>query len=1040
MRFAKFGQGWPVRMLGVVLLAGCLLFVSPGPGVEHVSAQQTAASTSLGAIDVRLPSESTGSSEGTLAVRIHTPHTGNERYAEGAPIVIWILGGFEIKGINHGLPPGADDVICITFIFPGGDDPWSGLSSDGVYDYRGERCAAALRDVVQFAAGELVDDQGRSLDEIVPVSVLHNNIGVIGESNGGNLPVTAAALYGEAMTGRLRYVIQWETPVSSQIAARDLGRIWLRPSNQQGAYWNPRYRTYGPEILPIEYSDLIYDPTSIEYPIVHDGNGDGLYTTVHHPQYDAEVPDLDGNGRTDLDEDFPVDTYPVDETRATYSRPVAHALESYRVFGDSWPAELVSAAEADIYWDLRESVVLYEAAIQAMPELSAMLLCGVQDHVQEAPGKPHIRQAFEGWDMHDAWVKINPSARYFAEVDKALEGLPFPDLPANTSPADWTDYRTYAIPASVPKPLYELAGIYQMADRIHGLARTPSESSAKAPVDEDVRAEGWITFVTSEGIGDIAVHVQAPQTPRYAQGAPVVVNVSGFFTGSSGFDYQLDPDTLGCVYVTYLWPGRADLRTGVSSGGVFDYGGADCLAALRDVIRFATGEIPDASGRQIHELIDAEIRYDVAGLYAFSHSGVAATNVMAFHGSSMPRIRFFVGRENPTIDALYPLEPGYWNDETGQPVHNPFYDPAGYTPESIAIDYATVYWSAEHQRPAFRALDAGQPDYVCSTKHPRMWDQDYWSIELLQALLDNGSLTRESWPATLASPEEAAAHWPLRTTVDHYPFFLDQMPNLRVMLVFDSDDHVQSAIDKPHIHQAYDGFHEVAKLWCRLNPDRAYVEALAGPGSGNAIPDNAANTEPSTWAAVRRWGYRTPPHSLSVLVPLAAVAEMLDRTAYDVWHADLDAPLHDYGLDPEVRRPSVIVEFPDGTIVTASPLAARQEHSEGRDFGLYMDSSWAPTWEADVIEWPDFGLPVDPERAADQIVAAFALAKEGKGVEIGCIGGLGRTGTVLACMAILAGIPGSDAVGWVRTYYNENAIETEDQESWVRWFSQRVGL
>jgi len=411
--------------------------------------------------------------------------------------------------------------------------------------------------------------------------------------------------------------------------------------------------------------------------------------------------------------------------------------------------------------------------------------------------------------------------------------------------------------------------------------------------DDHPQFGGWITFVESPGIGRIAVHIQQPEKPRYVQGAPVIVNVSGFFTSSSGFDFEWEPDAVGVIYITYLWPGKSDVRTGQSSQGIFDYGGSNCLAALRDVIRFATGETPNVTGQYLHELIDVVPLYEVSGLYAFSHSGIVATNVLALHGEALSRVKFFVGRENPTVDAMYPLEPGHWADSTGRPVHNPFYDPAGYTPTSIEIDYSTVYWSDTDGLPVFRSL-AGGTDYLCSSKHPRMWNKDYWSTGLLRALLDNGALTRETWPRNLATPEEAAEHWPSRTTVDNYPRLAQVLPDLKIMLVFASEDHVQVAIDKPHIHQAYDGFHEMAGLWCRLNPDRAYVEAFIGSKTGDAIPDNAANSEPSTWAVSRTWGYRTPPASLNKQVPLAAISEMCDRTVHEVWTNDLSAVLHEY--------------------------------------------------------------------------------------------------------------------------------------------------
>ncbi len=130
-----------------------------------------------------------------------------------------------------------------------------------------------------------------------------------------------------------------------------------------------------------------------------------------------------------------------------------------------------------------------------------------------------------------------------------------------------------------------------------------------------------------------------------------------------------------------------------------------------------------------------------------------------------------------------------------------------------------------------------------------------------------------------------------------------------------------------------------------------------------------------------------------------------------------------------------IIRFPDGTTVAASPLRARRAEDANRDFGLYMDSAWAPTWDAVVIDWPDFGLPTDSETAAAQIISAFERAKRGERVEIGCVGGLGRTGTVLACMAILSGVQAEGAVAWVRANYDPHAVETAEQEAWVLWFA-----
>jgi protein-tyrosine phosphatase len=116
-------------------------------------------------------------------------------------------------------------------------------------------------------------------------------------------------------------------------------------------------------------------------------------------------------------------------------------------------------------------------------------------------------------------------------------------------------------------------------------------------------------------------------------------------------------------------------------------------------------------------------------------------------------------------------------------------------------------------------------------------------------------------------------------------------------------------------------------------------------------------------------------------------------------------------------------------------LAAR--HDAEPDFGLYLDSRWEPTWPASIVGWEDFGLPRDSDAAAGQIEDAFARAKSGSHVEIGCAGGLGRTGTALACMAVLAGVPPEGAVAWVRGNYDARAVETDEQQEWVLWFARR---
>ena len=130
------------------------------------------------------------------------------------------------------------------------------------------------------------------------------------------------------------------------------------------------------------------------------------------------------------------------------------------------------------------------------------------------------------------------------------------------------------------------------------------------------------------------------------------------------------------------------------------------------------------------------------------------------------------------------------------------------------------------------------------------------------------------------------------------------------------------------------------------------------------------------------------------------------------------------------------ITLPDGTAIRASSIFDRVEDDPTRDFGLYMDARWKPVSPSDLIDRRDFGLPADATRAATQIRDAFLRAKSGEAVEVGCLGGLGRTGTVLACMAVLTGLDAPSSIAWVRTNYRPDAVETADQEEWVAWFTR----
>lgn len=135
------------------------------------------------------------------------------------------------------------------------------------------------------------------------------------------------------------------------------------------------------------------------------------------------------------------------------------------------------------------------------------------------------------------------------------------------------------------------------------------------------------------------------------------------------------------------------------------------------------------------------------------------------------------------------------------------------------------------------------------------------------------------------------------------------------------------------------------------------------------------------------------------------------------------------------RHYSEELVFPSGVRVFPSSHFKRNYDDPIPDFAVYLDNIWAAWSAALYIPWKDHGLPEIPlNRAAEFIVDAYNLAELGQSVEIGCIGGHGRTGTVLACMAVLAGVPGKDAADWVWKNYCTKAIESAKQEWFILWF------
>ncbi|MGW3244961.1 protein-tyrosine phosphatase family protein [Streptomyces sp. NPDC001070] len=130
-----------------------------------------------------------------------------------------------------------------------------------------------------------------------------------------------------------------------------------------------------------------------------------------------------------------------------------------------------------------------------------------------------------------------------------------------------------------------------------------------------------------------------------------------------------------------------------------------------------------------------------------------------------------------------------------------------------------------------------------------------------------------------------------------------------------------------------------------------------------------------------------------------------------------------------------VLRLPSGRLVRGRGLRRPLPAGPEPAFGLYLLGHEPPAvgWESRWVRWPDFRLPSDRVAAAAALREAWARTADER-VEVACGGGVGRTGTALACLAVLDGVPRGEAVAYVREHYVRRAVETPWQRRYVSRF------
>lgn len=172
------------------------------------------------------------------------------------------------------------------------------------------------------------------------------------------------------------------------------------------------------------------------------------------------------------------------------------------------------------------------------------------------------------------------------------------------------------------------------------------------------------------------------------------------------------------------------------------------------------------------------------------------------------------------------------------------------------------------------------------------------------------------------------------------------------------------------------------------------------------------------------------------------------------WHNKMPTPWGKgkggYALKPHCNHWMVPFEIDAGKRVYLSGHSTPVSVSKGKaqpTAGVYLDSGWIRERGATLltntairddcrdderavlyVPWPDMGVIPYRTLSAAVVWSLTHIGPTESKLEIGCVGGHGRTGTMLGAILIYHGRNGTEAIDEVRKRYCDKAIETKGQE------------
>ena len=410
------------------LLSVMLCACTPTPPCQEAMEEAGSERTGMLTIDADV---------GGIVSQIFAP-TGLGRYPDGAPVVVYVHGGWRTnfvpidENLSH-INPGLG-LVQLYLNLPGGT-LGEGYDSEGREDKRGESARAALAAALRYAANTEFDTDGCRLSDRID-SPLSGQLALAGYSNGGNL-AWATLADPDLDLPEVIGVATYETPAADQFVVVEPGTL----ENPSPVYIEGACTLPDGIRCDYDYSALAFDADAEDDGVLFiDEAGDGTFSG----------------------EEFRLGAV-MHDGRWHHSLPARQAAIAQGLT----LTNRASPENTDVFWAEREAPRQLAAAVARFPDIARVSVVSEQDHVLTgAVEHPHVTGMVTAMRAAGIrWSRLHPDSAYTTLISRS--GEDFPDLDANIDIGVGADLPMLPRSAAAHGEDYLTAAVVELMDRAH---------------------------------------------------------------------------------------------------------------------------------------------------------------------------------------------------------------------------------------------------------------------------------------------------------------------------------------------------------------------------------------------------------------------------------------------------------------------------------------------------------------------------------------------------------------------------------------------